>query len=346
MSLLMDEILQQPEVLGRIKKTNGDKFAAIAKDFQAMGLENIYFVARGTSDHACIYAQYLFAICGGIPCTLGTPSAVTKYSAQMKFSNTAVIGVSQSGKAEDVLAVIRQANEQGKLTVAITNNEDSPLAKEAKYHLYCDADEEKSIAATKTFTSQMFLLGQLCAAITNNSELEQLLDSVPNALGEMLEYMPAKVATIVQRYRYLDNAFVLARGIAYPIALEGALKVLETNKIRMKGNAISDFYHGPLAQVQKDSLVIVLAAKGPVYDDAINMINRLHEIGAEVFVITDDSALASEEQLSIEVPYLGSDFACPFFMAPVMQLFACCLADVKGLDPNKSEVLKKVTITK
>lgn len=346
MSLLLDEIMQQPSVLGTIKAKNGGVFKAIAEEYRNTGLDSIYFVARGTSDHACIYAQYLFAICGGIPCTLGTPSAVSKYGAEIKFSNSAVIGVSQSGKAEDVLTVIRQANSQGKLTVAVTNDPDSPLAKEASYHIYCNAGEEKSIAATKTFTSQMYILAQLCAEITENDELAQLLDKVPEALGDMLSYMPVTVAKLAERYRFLDSAFVLGRGMTYPIALEGALKVLETNRIRMKGNAISDFYHGPLAQVEENALVIVLAAQGPVFDDSINMITRLHEIGAEVLVITDDEGLAEKERFAVKVPYLGSDLVSTFFTAPVMQLFACCLADVKGIDPNQSNVLKKVTITK
>ncbi len=346
MSLLLDEILQQPAVLSGIKEKNGGAFSQIADEYRKNELDSIYFVARGTSDHACIYAQYLFAICGGIPCTLGTPSVVSKYGSEIKFSNSAVIGVSQSGKAEDVLTVIRQANAQGKLTVAVTNDAESPLAKEAKYHLYCNAGEEKSIAATKTFTSQMYILAQLCAEITKNGELCKILDKIPAELGSMFSYMPATVSKIAERYRFLDSAFVLGRGMTYPIALEGALKVLETNRIRMKGNAISDFYHGPLAQVEENALVIVLAARGPVFDDSLAMITRLHEIGAEVLAITDDDQLAKAEKFAVKVPCLGSDFAAPFFMAPVMQLFACCLADVKGLDPNQSKVLKKVTITK
>lgn len=346
MSLLLDEILQQPQVLENIKEKNGNVFSQIAGEYHGKKLDSIYFVARGTSDHACTYAQYLFAVCGGIPCTLGTPGAISKYGAEMKFSNTAVIGVSQSGKAEDVLLVIRQANKQGKLTVAITNDENSPLAKEAKYHLFCSAGEEKSIAATKTFTAQMFILAQLCAEITDTPSLSELLDKVPKALSDMLSYMPVTVAKLVERYRYLESAFVLGRGMTYPVALEGALKVLETNRILMKGNAISDFYHGPLAQVHEGALAIVMSAEGPVYNDSTDMIKKLDEIGAEVLVITDNEELAENERFSIKVPSLGSDFVSPFFMTPVMQLFACCLADVKGIDPNKSKVLKKVTITK
>ena len=192
----------------------------------------------------------------------------------------------------------------------------------------------------------MYILAHLCAEITGNEQVIELMDKIPDELGKMLSYMPEKISSLAERYRFLDSAFVLGRGMTYPIALEGALKVLETNRIRMKGNAISDFYHGPLAQVEENALVIVLAAKGPVFDDSMAMIERLHQIGAEVLVITDDDSLAGSEQFAVKVPSLGSDFSAPFFMAPVMQLFACSLADVKGLDPNNSKVLKKVTITK
>ena len=127
MSLLFDEIMQQPNVLDGIKRKNKEKFVQIADEFRNLGLDSIYFIARGTSDHACIYAQYLFAICGGIPCTLGTPSAVSKYGAEIKFSNTAVIGVSQSGRAEDVLSVIRQHIDEMEQYIVFLEDENKNL---------------------------------------------------------------------------------------------------------------------------------------------------------------------------------------------------------------------------
>lgn len=347
MSLLFDEICEQPRVLSEIWDKNISVTKKIAKEFKALELDSIYFTARGTSDHACIYAKYLFAIKCGIPCTSGTPSVVSQYGARIKFGNCMVVGVSQSGKAEDVLAVIEQAKDQGKITVAITNDAESPLAKAAKYHLYCNAGPEISIAATKTFTAQMYLLAMLCREISGCDELEKGLEELPNRLAKMLRYMPSSIEAKVQRYRYLQNAFVLARGITYPIALEGALKILETNSLKISGAAISDFYHGPLAQVLQGDLVIVLAAKGAVYGDAVKMIERLHEIGAEVFVITDCEELASKEKLAVLTPSIGEDdLFAPYFFAVCLQLFAYQLTVVKDIDPNKSRVLKKITITK
>ncbi len=346
MSLLFDEISEQPRVLRSALAVNSETLSKIASAFKTGGNDSIYFAARGTSDHACIYAQYVFAVYAGIPCTSGTPSVISKYGAKMNFSNSAVIGVSQSGKAEDVLSVIRQANEQGKLTVAVTNDPESPLAKEAKYHLYCNAGDEKSIAATKTFTSQMYLLARLCEKISDSKELGDILDRVADGTEKLLSYMPDTLTAFAEKYKDSDNIFLLGRGMTYPIALEGALKILETNRLRVKGAAISDFYHGPIAQVKEGSLVFVLAPKGPVYTDTLAMIERLDSMNADVLVLTDDEELASQRTNSLLVPYMGSDTAAPYVMAVTLQLFAYKMTEARGISPDHSNVLKKITITK
>lgn len=329
-----------------VKEANLDVIKSIIEDAKSKDINNVYFAARGTSDHACIYAQYLFGIYLGLPCALSTPSVMSMYGGEIRFGNSLVIAVSQSGKAEDVLSVVRCANKCNTVTVAITNNIDSPLAKEAKYHLYCNAGAEVSIAATKTFTSQMYLLALLCAVWSENNELLSLLDKVPAGIDDLLSYIPDDVGELVKRYRYLNAAVVLARGLTYPIALEGALKILETNQVKMKGYPISDFWHGPLAQVAEGDLVIVLAAKGVMLDDAKAMIERLEGIGAEVLVISDDEIVCKANKFSLQLPDLGSDTVSPFLFAVTMQLIALKLTGVKGIDPDASKVLNKVTITK
>ncbi len=345
MSLLLDEICEQPAVLKRLSQNNTLKVRSIAEEYRKRGLDGIYFAARGTSDHACVYAQYLFGITAGIPCALGTPSVITKYGAQLKFGTDLVVGVSQSGRAEDVLEVLRQANGQGCLTVAVTNDEESPMAREAKYHLFCGAGTEKSIAATKTFTAQMFLLALLCAEIADSDELREQLEKISDDTAALLKYAPPALEAKLVRYRYLTNGFILGRGLEYPIALEGALKILETNCLKMKGAAISDFYHGPIAQIAEGDLVIVISGKGPTSDDDRKMIARLHEIGAEVFVITNDDELYKEEKFGILTPE-GGKYTAVFLFAVCVQLFAYELTVIRGVDPNESRVLKKITITK
>ncbi|MBR4895371.1 MAG: SIS domain-containing protein, partial [Clostridia bacterium] len=184
---LEKEIREQPQALANVVENNLPVIRALVAKAKEKGVKNIYFAARGTSDHACVYAQYLFGIFAGIPCTLGTPSVFTKYGAHVDLSDNLVIGVSQSGKAEDVLAVLESAKADGAITAAVTNNPDSPMAGCAEYHLFCGCGHEASIAATKTFTTQMTILGAIAAVWAENDDLLAALSSIGPKAQEMLD---------------------------------------------------------------------------------------------------------------------------------------------------------------
>ena len=342
---LEKEIREQPEVLRNVISENEKVYNALIARIREEDPRHVYFAARGTSDHASIYAQYLFAEYLGIPCGLSTPSAVTHYGAKIQYDRSVVIGVSQSGAAEDVNAVLRQAKESGAITVAVTNTPGSLLSKTADFHLCCFAGPEVSIAATKTFTAQMYLLAWLVAYWSQSDELMAALSEVPQRMKEALDTIPAQLGALVPRYRFMTEAVVLGRGYEYPIALEGALKVLETNRVRMKGYSIADFYHGPLAQIYENEPVFLFAVKGPAFEDALAMLERLDGIGAEVITVTDDEELA-KRPLSVRIPAIRRDTEAPYLTALVMQLFACALTAVRGIDPDAVKVLKKVTVTK
>lgn len=352
MKNLEKEIREQPVTLAQVRSKNDAALKALVADIKASDIDNVYLSARGTSDHAGIYFQYLLGVYAGIPVALGTPSVVTAYGGKLKFKNAVVIGVSQSGAAADVLEIVRRGNESGVITVAVTNNLDSPLAKEAKHHLYCGVGKETSIAATKTFSAQMLLLGYLAAYWSDCKELLDALDKVPAAVGTLLDYQPDKVLEMVKRYRFLDSSVTLGRGYCYPIALEGALKILETNRVRMKGYPISDFHHGPVAQVHENDLAIVIAAGGPVLNDAKAMIEKLHGVGSEVLIVSDDEETLALSKYNLRLPAVDvaspvtPDVVSAFTAAVTMQLMACKLTDIRDVDPDASKVLNKVTITK
>ena len=342
---LEKEIREQPSVLASLKEKNAEVLKNLAKELKENNINNIYFAARGTSDHACVYAQYLFGIVMGIPCTLGTPSIFTQYGTDIKFSNSLVIGVSQSGRAEDVNYVLESAKKQGVPTLAITNYKDSLLAKTAKYHLFCNAGEEKSIAATKTFTAQMYLLALLCAEWSGNCELAKALELIPSQFEEALDYLPSQIEAIVPSLLDYEGAVVLGRGISYPIALEGALKILETNKMKVKGYPISDFYHGPVAQLHDNDLAFVLGQSGLMLEDAKKMITKLENVGAKTIVITDASEICGNNTF-VSIKNTGCEYSMAFILALAMQVFALKLVIAKGIDPDKSNVIAKITITK
>ncbi len=347
MSKMLEEIIQQPAVLAGISEANRETVQALVRELKERNIHHVTIAARGSSDHAGIFGQYLLTTTCDVVCGLAVPSAVTIYGAKPDYSDSLVIGISQSGQAADVLEVIRVAKACGAVTASITNAEDSLLAKEADYHLFCNAGKEESVAATKTFSAQLYLMALLAAEWSGKQELKEELNVLPALLKANIATLQKQIGDLIQRYRYISEGFVLGRGYCYPIALENALKIQETNYIRMKGAAISDFYHGPLAQVYEGAPVILLAMEGPVFEDVIAMADRLSQIGAELVVVTDNAELAERfSPLSFLVKKGASDVSGAFSAAAFAQLFACLLADVRGADPDAPRFLNKVTITK
>ncbi len=342
---MWEEIMQQPKILERCGVTNERIIHEIVEVLKISNIHSIVIAARGTSDHAGIYAKYVIECCLGIPVSLAAPSVVTVYGKRMSFKNCLVIGISQSGKAADVLEVLREANRSGGVTVSITNYLDSPLALESRFHLYTDAGIEESVAATKTFTSQMYLIARLTAVWSNDSSMESELDRVPTKVLSTIQTL-GDIKEKVQRYRYMNECFVLSRGINYPIALEAALKIQETTYVRAKGYATSDFYHGPFAMIEKDTPVILYAPEGPCLKYASEMVKKLKEIKAELIIVSNNSSIVEAANTSFDIPETDNDIISPFFNIVVGQIFACQLAIAKGLNPDMPRGLNKVTITK
>lgn len=348
---LEKEIREQPRVLASLAEVNKDAISALASEMKAKNIHKIYFAARGTSDHAATYAQYLFALVCGIPCGLATPSVISKYGAKVDYSDSLVIGISQSGAAEDVIAVISDAKASGALTAGITNITDSHLAKSVDFLFDCHAGAETSIAATKTFTAQMMILALIAAEISGNEALKSGLSEVSGAMDELLSYMPETLAVLTAKYTDMTAATTLGRGFAYPIALEGALKILETNCIKVRGYAISDFHHGPIAQIHGGDPVFVISLEGAVTDDTDAMIARLKNIGADIIVVSDSDKYCDDDTVTtLKIPHISArgiscDALNVFTAAAVFQLFACKLAENRGIDPDVSKTLKKITVT-
>ncbi|MBP5467204.1 MAG: SIS domain-containing protein, partial [Clostridia bacterium] len=174
-TLMWKEISQTPDIFAKEIKDNSATVSKLVADIKSSGITNFVAAARGTSDHALIYFKYGLECNSSYTVGLAAPSVVTMYNGKINYKNSVVIGCSQSGKAADVLEVLKRANEQGAITISITNDEKSPMAKEAKYHLFCAAEEEKSVAATKTFSAQLFNLLWLAAALSENKEQLELI---------------------------------------------------------------------------------------------------------------------------------------------------------------------------
>jgi len=342
---MWDEIKEEPKAIENCFIKNRALISEIVECIRREKIDRIMIAARGTSDHAAVYAKYIMEIMLRIPVALAAPSVFTVYHGSLELHNTLVIGISQSGKAADVLEVIKSANSTGALTVSITNYPDSPLALEAKYHLDCSAGIEKSVAATKTFLAQITLLATLTAVWADNEKILNEIKRLPEDVENIIQnsgYINEKV----QRYRYMEECFVLARGVNYAIALEGALKIQETCYVRAKAYATSDFYHGPYAMIEDGMPVIVFAPGGPSLNDVKEMIDKLTGSGAELIIISDDEKIRKLGSCSFMIPTANNDVLSPFYNVVVAQIFACRLALAKGLNPDSPRSLNKVTITK
>lgn len=343
MTNMMQEIRQQPQVLKDCVAYNDQALDAAVAEIREKEPAFVVIAARGTSDHAAVYGKYLFEVFTGLPVVLAAPSVLTMYKRTLRLSRAVVVGISQSGEAQDVLRVLEEGNSQSAVTIGITNALSSPLARAGKHLLYCDAGVEKSVAATKTFTTQLMLLAQLVARLSEDREVCAQLGNVPALVSETIDGCGEAVRNVVQRYRFINECITLARGMNYAVAMEAALKIQETTYVRAKAFASSDFYHGPLAIAQKDMPVILYAPTGPSFGDEMEIMKRLKEAEADILLISNDTQSAADAR--IVLPKAESDVVAPFACAAVAQLFACHLAHLKGLDPDAPRMLHKVTVT-
>lgn len=344
---MYEEIMEQPDVLSRCLDTNIDVVKQAVEEIKGTDINNIVIAARGTSDHAAIYAKYCFEIKTGLPVSLAAPSVITLYKGKMDYKKSLVIGISQSGMAEDVRCVLETAKAQQALTIACTNSKGSPVASQARYHLFTNAGEEKSVAATKTFLSQMYVLSLFAAVWSDEASMQYGLISLPDILKKQLltKENIEVVFEEAKRYSALGTCFVLARGLLYPVALEAALKIQETSYIHAHGYPISDFWHGPLAMVSQGTQVILYGNDDEALSDEIRIAEKLRELGAQILVITDTERLRTYADRSITIPKVSYTESA-FVHAVIAQLFAYGIAVSKGLSPDKPRSLKKVTITK
>jgi len=342
---MLSEIYEQPEVINRILLKNEELINEIVLEIQKRQIKNVVIVARGTSDNAAIYGKYIIEYCVGIPVSLAAPSILTMYNKKIDYSQSLVIGISQSGQALDVLEVLLQAKEQKAITIGITNYIKCPIADTVQYHLFTNAGEEESVAATKTYTGQLAMLAMLVCKWSNNMEIFAMLKTVPNYMKEIFKQENI-IEEMVQRYTYIDDCFVLSRGINYPIALESALKIQETSYIKAKAFSLADFQHGPFAMIDAHTPVIVYAPKGPSLEDSITMLQKLEYANAEIILITNQEELLKKYKTSFRIPDIEEDIISPFFNIIFAQIFACKLSLARGCNPDAPRSLHKVTITK
>ncbi|MDQ2692256.1 MAG: SIS domain-containing protein [Chloroflexota bacterium] len=342
---LHSEIFEQPQRLADLLAGQKQTVLDIARTIQARDIQYAFLAARGTSDNAGRYANYLWGAHNRIPLALATPSLFTYYQSPPRLKGALVIGVSQSGQSPDIVSVIEEGRRQGCLTLAITNAPESPLAQAADLVLDIRAGEEKAVAATKTYTAELMAIAMLSAALDDAQGHWNELSSVSKWVSQTLA-LDETIAQMAQRYRYMSRCVVLGRGFNYATAFEWALKLKELTYVIAEPYSSADFQHGPIAMVEDGFPILAVAPNGKVQDSMQDILARLRkQQEAELVVISDDEDLLRLAQSPIPLPPHIPEWLTPLVSIIPAQLFACHLTGVKGYDTEKPRSITKVTET-
>ncbi len=349
---MLDEIREQPAALERTLRGGLRAAAALQRVVEKRRPKLIFIVARGTSDNAAQFARYLLEIATGIPVSLAAPSISTLYGARVDLTGALAVGISQSGESTDTNVVLERAREQGALTVGITNEPNSELARIAEHVLLVRAGRERSVAATKTYTGQLMMCYLLAHALGAKIRMDDLR-RVPEWTASALTLEPS-IARVSESYRFMQRAVVVGRGLNYANAVEFALKMMETCYVPADSFSAADFLHGPIAMVERSFPVFMFAPPGVTWPGMQTVLERVQAVKAETLLITDRSHRAALEtginQIVVPVK-LGRGSAIPeelFTPIPYIipaQLFAAHLAERKRLDPDRPRTLTKITRT-
>jgi glucosamine--fructose-6-phosphate aminotransferase (isomerizing) len=344
MSLMLQEIRQQPEALARTLREEGAKVAALGRFLAARDIRLVVLVARGSSDNAALFGRYLIEITSNIPVSLAAPSVYTLYRAKLNLRNTLVVGISQSGEGSDINQVLKDAKQSGACTLGITNEPRSTMARLADELLLIRAGKERSIAATKTYTGQLLMFYLLAAALQQGRSLDRLR-KLPDLASQCLKLEPA-VQELVERYRFINHCLVVGRGLIYANVFELAIKLMETCYVVSERFSSADFLHGPVAMIEEDFPVIVFAPPGKTLKEMCQLARRLRALRAECLAISSEVSILKLATRAVRIPVRVDEFLAPIPYIIPGQLFAARLAEVKGLSPDRPRSLRKVTKTR
>jgi glutamine---fructose-6-phosphate transaminase (isomerizing) len=332
-SLMRREIDEQPDAVAATLAAVAEPVAALAGEVRRREIDLVVLVARGTSDNAATYARYLLEARCGLVASLAAPSLYTAYRAPVDLRRALVIGVSQSGETPEIAASIAYAAQRGALTAALTNGRNSRLAASAAHVLATAAGDEQSVAATKTYTCQLAVIAALARAL-GASGLERL-DAVSEDMAATLAASAEPASAAAERLREAMSAVCLARGFAFTVALEAALKLKETTGIWAEGFSTADLRHGPKAAVAGFP-VIAFHGGGPLAGDVAELEAELEARGEAVISVGETGllpAIVPSEELS------------PLTLVLPAQILAERLARLRGRDPDRPPGLTKVTPT-
>jgi glutamine---fructose-6-phosphate transaminase (isomerizing) len=271
------DIADIPEVVERVLQLDGEAYAGVAREVERRRPSWVSIAARGTSDHVAVYAQYLLEAYTGLPTGLALPSVTTVYEAPISWRDGMLIAISQSGESPDIRSVAEAARAGGALTLAVTNEPDSPLARTVEHVLASQAEVERAVPATKTYVGCQAVIARLVATLNPAAEIGRALPGLPRLLEETIERSDAWLSdgpgsVLVDEMAGAERALIVSRGYNLATALEIALKLKEGCGLFAAGYSSADVMHGPMVLAMPGVPLLALRPDGPMgaaIDDAL-----------------------------------------------------------------------------
>lgn len=343
-TLFEAELREQPTVLAHLLEAGRAQAQGIADRIRERAPRFAVLAARGSSDNAARYAQYLLGIENGLVAALATPSLFTHYGARPSMADALVVGVSQSGQSPDIVEVVREGRRQGALTLAISNETQSPLSEAAELVMPLHAGTERAVAATKTYTAQLMAIAMISAALREDARAWAELAALPAQVQRTIELNQGVVA-IAERLREHSRLVVLGRGYNLSTAFEITLKVKETSGVLAHGYSSADFLHGPKAILDR-SLPVMAVTPGRVFSDLDAVAALAREQGAPILAVSDREEVLAAADIPLPLPAGIPEWLTPMAAVVPGQLWALGFSLAHGLSPDAPRGLTKVTHTR
>ena len=338
-AIMASEIAETPKVFTAILN-NMQAFDSVKNVLLEEKIQSVLILARGTSDNAAHYLKYLIETQIGLPVGLTSPSSVTVYNAELKYANTLIVAISQSGQSPDLVKFATAARQANAYVIAMTNDDKSPLATIAHNHFSLLAGPELAVAATKSYNAQLLISYLLVASWTGKKVNGEQLISEATRIAGTADLVSKAVATASRD----KEVVILGRGFAYPNAREAALKIQETCKISVQGLSTADYLHGPISALTPDTQVFIVAPSHMPASSITEATTKIRKTSSRIFWIGNGGTPQGDDIL-LAGSQCDDEITSTLVDAMVLQRFALEFAVASGYDPDAPEGLSKVTLT-
>ena len=338
-AIMASEIAETPKVFTAILN-NIQAFDSVKNVLLEEKIQSVLILARGTSDNAAHYLKYLIETQIGLPVGLTSPSSVTVYNAELKYANTLIVAISQSGQSPDLVKFATAARQANAYVIAMTNDDKSPLATIAHNHFSLLAGPELAVAATKSYNAQLLISYLLVASWTGKKVNGEQLISEATRIAGTADLVSKAVATASRD----KEVVILGRGFAYPNAREAALKIQETCKISVQGLSTADYLHGPISALTPDTQVFIVAPSHMPASSITEATTKIRKTSSRIFWMGNGGTPQGDD-IVLAGSHCDDEITSTLVDAMVLQRFALEFAVASGYDPDAPEGLSKVTLT-